>query len=85
MKPFKNKSILAKMDKITSEIELTKPEVRQERVQYMKEMLSDYRNSEERFPKIERQLENAILEMGKTSKVNVKVLKEEKKRLESKL
>jgi len=85
MKSFKNKEILRRLDKVLSDLEESRPEVRKQRIDYMKEMLIDYRQSEERFPQIERQLEKAILEKGKPSSVDVKELEREKKRLESKL
>jgi len=63
MKPFKNSAIQAKLESVASDEELLDPAVRKDRIKFVKSMLKDYVNGEERHPAIEKDLKAFIAKL----------------------
>jgi hypothetical protein len=59
MKPFRNQKIQRDLDDLKLTLD---PKERSETVSYMKDMLKDYEQDVERFPKVEAELRRAIRE-----------------------
>jgi polyhydroxyalkanoate synthesis regulator phasin len=84
LKPFKNKIIASKIEDLKEQINLETPEGREKRLRYVKEMLKQYKSYDERYPKIERDLERSIRDLMKPTnpgiitslKKNIKSLEE---------
>jgi len=86
MKPFRNPKILSELNLLEGTIELLNPKIRSERVQFVKGMLRDYRNSSPRYPAIESNLEKAIMKLSSpASSEEIKAAQFKKKELEKKL
>lgn len=86
MKPFQNPTILTRLNEVEGTIELFDPKIRKERVQFVKGMLRDYRNSFQRYPTIEANLEKAITKLSNpVGMEEIKAVQEEKKGLLKKL
>jgi len=86
MKPFRNPEILSRLETLEGTIELFDPKIRSERVQFVKGLLRDYRNSEVRYPAIETNLSKAITRLSQPAGMEeIKAGNQEKKELMKKL
>jgi len=86
MKPFRNPEILRRLETLEGTMELFDPKIRKERVQFVKGMLRDYRNSEVRYPAIEANLAKAVTKLSQPASMEeIKAGNREKKELMKKL
>jgi len=85
-KPFKNKQIAIRIEDLKERLKLETEEGRSYRLQYIKDMLKSYEKGPERYPSIERDLKQGIIELMKPANPqSIKELLNKVKRLESKL